>query len=85
MLETSKNVMKHMISSFKMKGDVIFDHFLLLWFQKGSLDTVSFRTYGGGSRVLNQKMTFGVLNVPMGRGGHRFRTKSQKKDILRSG
>ena len=27
-LKTSKNVMKHMILSFKMKGDVISDHFL---------------------------------------------------------
>ena len=37
----------------------------MIWFQKDSLDTVSFRTYGGGSRVLNQKVTFEVLNVPM--------------------
>ena len=36
----------------------------MLWFQKDSLDTVGFRTYGGGSRVLNQKVTFEVLNVP---------------------
>ena len=40
----------------------------MLWFQKDSLDTVGFRTYDGGSRVLNQKVTFGVLNVPMGGG-----------------
>ena len=26
---------------------------------------VDFRTYGGGSRVLNQKVTKKVLNVPM--------------------
>ena len=47
--------MKHMISSFKLMGDVISDHFLMLWFQKDSLDldTVGFRTYGGGARVLN--------------------------------
>ena len=32
--------MKHMIISFKMKRDVISDHFLMLWFQKDSLDTV---------------------------------------------
>ena len=56
--------MKHMISS--LKGDVISDHFLILWLQKDSLDTVGFRTYGGGSRVLNQKVTFRVLNVPKG-------------------
>ena len=51
------NAMKHMILTFKLKGDVIADHFLMLWFQKDSLDTVSFRTYGGGAIVLN------VLNV----------------------
>ena len=44
-----------MILSFEMKGDVMSDHFLMLWSQKDSLDTVGFRTYGGGSRVLNQK------------------------------
>ena len=41
----------------------------MLWFQKDSLDTIGFRTYGERSRVLNQKVTFGVLNVPMGGGG----------------
>ena len=51
-----------------MKGDVISDHFLMLWFQKYSLDTVGFKTYARGSRVLNQKVTFGVLNGPGGRG-----------------
>ena len=60
--------MKHMILSFRMKGDVISDHFLMLWFQKDSLNTVGNRTYGGGSRVLNQKVTFEVLNMPMGGG-----------------
>ena len=40
--------MKHKILSFQMKGDVISDHFLMLWFQKDSLGTVGFRTYGGG-------------------------------------
>ena len=54
-----------MTLSFKMKGDVISDHFLVLWFQKDSLDTVGFRNYGGVPRVLNQKMTFRVLNVPI--------------------
>ena len=34
-----------MILSFKMKGGVISYHFLVLWFQKDSLDTVDFRTY----------------------------------------
>ena len=52
--------MKHMILTFKMKGDVdvISDHFLMQWFQKDSLDAVDFRTYVGGSRVPNQKVTF---------------------------
>ena len=59
-----------------MKGDVISDQFSILWFKKDSLDTVGFRSYCGGSRVLNQKVTFRVLNVPMGGGGHRLRTKS---------
>ena len=27
-----------------MKRDVIFDHFLMLWFQKDSLDIFGFRT-----------------------------------------
>ena len=40
-----------------MKGDVISDHFLMLWFKKDFLDTVGFRT-AGGSRVLKQKVTF---------------------------
>ena len=38
----------------KMKGDVISDHFLMLWFQKDSLETVGFRTIrGGGLGVLD--------------------------------
>ena len=40
--------MKHMKLSLKIKGDVIFDHFLILWFQKESLDTVGFWVYDGG-------------------------------------
>ena len=32
--------MKHLILTFKMEGDVITDHFLMLGFQKDSLDTV---------------------------------------------
>ena len=52
--------MKHMISSFKMKGDVISDPFLMLWFQKDSLDTVSFRTFRGDPGVLNKIVDFGV-------------------------
>ena len=34
-----------MILSYKMKGDVISHHLLMLWLQKDSLDTVGFRTY----------------------------------------
>ena len=44
-LKTPKNAMKHMLLSFKMKEDVVSDHFLMLWFQKDSLDTVCFRTF----------------------------------------
>ena len=33
--------MKHVILSFKIKRDVIYDHFLMLWLQKDPLDTVS--------------------------------------------
>ena len=36
----------------------------MLWLKKDSLDTVGFRTYGEGSRVLIQKVTREVLNVP---------------------
>ena len=46
--------MKH-----KMKGGVISDHFLMLWFQKDSLDTVGFKTFRGGPGVLNKVMDFG--------------------------
>ena len=36
-----QNAMKYnMILSFQMKGDVISDYFLMIWFQKDSLDTV---------------------------------------------
>ena len=37
-LKTSRNATKHMILPFKLKGDVISDHFLMLGFQKDSLD-----------------------------------------------
>ena len=46
--KTLKNAMKHMILSFKMKGDVISDYFLMLWFQKDSQDPVGFRTFRSG-------------------------------------
>ena len=51
LLKTSRTAMKHMTLSFKMKGDVISDHFLMLWFQKYSPDTVGFRTFRGGHRL----------------------------------
>ena len=51
--------MKHMILSFNMKGDLISDQFLMLWFQKDSLDTVGFKTFRGGPGVLNKVMDFG--------------------------
>ena len=44
-LKTPKHSLKHMILSFKMKGDIISDHSLMLWFQKDSLDSVGFRTF----------------------------------------
>ena len=59
--------MKHMMLSFKMKGDDISDHFLMLWFQKDYLDTVGFRTFrtfrtfrrgGGGPEFLNKIVDF---------------------------
>ena len=49
-----------MILSFKMKGDVISNHFLMRWFQKDSLDTVGFRTFRGDPGVLNKIVDFGV-------------------------
>ena len=36
-----------------------FGHFLMLWFQKDSLDRVGFRTFRGGPRVLNEMVNFG--------------------------
>ena len=56
--------MQHMILPLKMKGGVIPDHFLMLWFQKDSLDTVGFRTFrtqggGGGPGFLDEIMDFG--------------------------
>ena len=42
--------MKHMILSSKMKGNVISDHFLMLWFQKDSLDTIGFRVFRRGHK-----------------------------------
>ena len=55
--------MKHMILSLKMKGDVISDHFLILWFQK----ILWIQSVLGLRRgVQSPKVTFGVLNVPTG-------------------
>ena len=54
-----------MILSFKKKGDVISDYFLMLGFQKDSLDTFGIRTFrtfrGGGPGVLNKIVDFGGL------------------------
>ena len=44
-----------MILLFQMKEDVISEHFLMVYFQKDSLETVGFRTYRGGPRVLNKQ------------------------------
>ena len=64
--------MKHMILSFKIKGDVISDHFLMLWFQKDSLDTVgfrTFRTFRGGSWILADQTDILIPKCTEGRGG----------------
>ena len=47
--KTSRNAMKHVILSLKMKGDVISGQSLMLWFQKDSLDIVGFGTFRVGS------------------------------------
>ena len=47
--------MKNMKISLKMKGDVMSNQFLMLWFQKDSLDTIGLRTYGGGSKLQSPK------------------------------
>ena len=69
--------MKHMMLSFKMKGDVISDHFLMLWFQKDSLDTVGLRTsrtFRGvrgvhGSWILVDQSDIWIPKCTGGRGG----------------
>ena len=63
-LKTPTNAMKHMLLSFKMKGFVISDHFLMLKRFSGYSRFWDLRR--GVQRVLNQKVTFGDLNVPMG-------------------
>ena len=65
----TKNMQKHMILSFKMKGGVISGHFLMLWFQKYSLDTVGFRTYGGGFRFQSPKPKSDILSPKCAYGG----------------
>ena len=50
-------MMIHMILSFKMRGDVISDHSLMLWLQKDSLDTVGFRTF----RVLGSLIKLWIM------------------------
>ena len=49
-----------------MKGNVIPHHFLMLRFQKDSLATVGFRTYGGGvqsPKAKSPKYTYGGEGV----------------------
>ena len=56
-----------MILSFKLKGDVISDHFLMLYFQKDSLDTVrfkNFRTFGGGPGFSNKIVDQSDIWIP---------------------
>ena len=49
----------YMILLFEKTGNVISDHFLMLKFQKDSLDTVGFRTFRGGPGFLNKIVDFG--------------------------
>ena len=54
-LKTSKHVTKH-----KSNGDVISDHFFMLWFLKDSLAKVGFRTFRGrGPGFLIKIVDFG--------------------------
>ena len=59
----SKNAVKHVILAFKMKGDVISDHFLMLRFQKDSLDTFGLGLtaasveFASSSHLLNRRLT----------------------------
>ena len=48
--------MKYIILSFKMKGDVISDHFLMLWFQKDALDMVGFKTFNLTSHIFSESI-----------------------------
>ena len=64
-----------MILSFKMKGDVTSDHFLMLCFQKDSLDTVGFRTFrtfsGEGVAGLGLNFTnFFLVGFPKAKNTH---------------
>ena len=52
-LKSSKKAMKHMILSFKMKGDVISDHFLKLWFQKDFIKWKEEDGRGGEGEIEN--------------------------------
>ena len=61
---------------------VISDHFLMLRFQNDSLVTVGFRTLGGGSRVLNQKVTFGVTGLGLSPKNTIFLTASLTRNSL---
>ena len=61
-LTTFKTAIKHMVLPFRMKGDVMSGHFLMIWFLKDSLDTVGFRTFGGSRAVLSNSNR-GILHV----------------------
>ena len=59
-LKTSKIAMKNQNQN---EGTCLSDSFLMLWFQKGFMGTVGFRTFrtflGGGPGVLNKTLDFG--------------------------
>ena len=40
-----------------MKGDVISDHFLMLWFQKDALDMVGFKTFNLTSHIFSESIS----------------------------
>ena len=56
--------MKHMILSLKMKGDVISDHFLMLWLQKDSLDTAMVAAFYELPNFVEQKQCIHLRILP---------------------
>ena len=59
-----------------MKGDVIFGHFWMLWFQKDSLDTVGFRTFRTFRTFREGKKGPGFLNKFVDFGGRKWHLDS---------